>query len=203
MNARRHVLTVGLIATTAIALAAAPAVARAAAGPAATASAVPAAAAAGPAGCGACAPAGGQWGGRARHSRWRRPHRSRGGEHRPGPWFLMRALDLGAVQRQSVRAIFRDGHAGLRELHAKMRSNERRLRESLPGDPNHAALVATLSRENGALFARSIVEREAMRAKFYAVLTPAQKAKLAQFKAGKAAARMRGCGGGRFNRRRP
>lgn len=115
----------------------------------------------------------------------------------------MRAVDLGAAQRESVRAILREGHADLRELHAKMRSNGRRLRESLPGDPNHAALVATLSRENGGLFARSIVEREAMRARFYAVLTPAQKAKLAQFQARMAAARMRRCGSGRFSPRRP
>ncbi|MDE2304983.1 MAG: Spy/CpxP family protein refolding chaperone [Gammaproteobacteria bacterium] len=115
-----------------------------------------------------------------------------------GPGFWMHALDLTGAQRQSVQAILESARVDFRDLHEKMRADAGKLRASNPDDPGHAALVATVSREDGELFARMVTTREEVRGKLYALLTPAQKAALAKMRGRMQQGRGCDCGGGRF-----
>lgn len=122
-----------------------------------------------------------------------RPHAWAHRMHGAVPWPWMHALDLTGAQRRSAQAIGAAARADFRDLHEKMRANSDKLRASSPDDPGHAALVAEISRADGALFAQTVVKREEVRTKLYALLTPAQKAKLAQMRARAAGRHERGC----------
>lgn len=119
------------------------------------------------------------WHGR-RHGMW-------DGWHHRGPGMWLHALDLNGSQRQTVHAILHGASADLRDLHEQMRSNMMKLAQSAPDAADHAALVAQVSRVDAALFGQMIVKREDVRAKIYAVLTPAQKQRLAAMRAKMAA----------------
>ena len=113
--------------------------------------------------------------------------------HRPQPWMrIARRLQLTAAQRESARSIWRDERDAMRRFHEQMRANEAQLRAANPDAPNYAALLARVSHANGVLFAQRVMLRGEMRAKFYRLLTPEQKATLARWKARREA--MRGCG---------
>lgn len=193
MKTARMSLTAALLASAAIALCGAAQVAQASQDAPAGAS-QPA-----PAGGCACAPgAMHRWGGGGPR-RWGHPPRW-GWRGHPGPRMLwMRALHLSASQRHAARGILRHARRQLRALHARMRANSRQLLRMMPDDPHYAAQVASLSRENGALLSRSIERRAAVRSRLYALLTPAQKARLAKLKARMAAARGRACPGRAFS----
>jgi len=219
MRVIHSMATAGAIAVATIALCAAPRVARAAGSDAPPPPMAPADAGSppGPMGHGA---GGGGWMrcARMRHGwmgrRWmgrgagteviiiRRPGGSWGGRrHGPHAWMMMaRVLGLSPAQRESARRIWRREHAGIGKLRGQMRANERRLHSSTPDAPGHAALVGEVSRENGALFSQLVLARENLRANLYALLTPAQKAKLAKVKARFEAARA--CGAPPGARRR-
>jgi len=90
---------------------------------------------------------------------------------------------LTAAQQQAVHSIITAAHAGFRGLHEQMRANSAKLRDITPDDPNYAAIVADVSRANGALFTQAIAKQADLRAQMYALLTPAQKKRLAALKA--------------------
>ena len=118
------------------------------------------------------------------------------GWHRPGPGRWLHGLNLTGSQRQSVHAILDGARGGMRDLHEQMRSNMMKLAASTPDAPDHAALVGQISRVDAALFGQMIEKREDVRAKIYALLTPAQKKQLDERRARMAAHRAHGrdCG---------
>ncbi len=114
--------------------------------------------------------------------------------HRAPPWRrIARRLQLTAAQRESARAIWRNGRETLRRFDEQMRANQAQLRATTPAAPNYAALLARVSHANGELFAQRLMLHGEMRAKFYRLLTPAQQATLARWKARRMA--MRRCAG--------
>jgi Spy/CpxP family protein refolding chaperone len=184
----RNRLAAGLVATAAFAFAAHPARSADDAG----ASAAPAAAAGAHAECPVHDGPHGGWAHGLHH--WHEGHHGAWRGHR-GPWEMLRALDLTGAQRQSVHAVFEQSRGEFTDLRAQMRANAMKLRASAPDDPGHEALVADVGRADGALVARMIGAREAVRTKVYALLTPAQKAKLGKMRARLAAQRAHGCDG--------
>ncbi|MDE2294799.1 MAG: Spy/CpxP family protein refolding chaperone [Gammaproteobacteria bacterium] len=125
-----------------------------------------------------------------------------GRRHRPRPWVrIARGLQLTATQRESARAIWRDGRDAQRRIHRQMRANAAQLRAANPDAPTYAQLLAHVSRANGALFSQGVMLRGETRAKFYRLLTPGQKATLARWNARREAMRRcAGAGAGRVAR---
>ncbi len=110
---------------------------------------------------------------------------------------MFRELGLTGAQRQSVRAIMAGVRPEFRKLHEQMRVNSTKLGELTPDDRNYPAVAADVARENGALFTQFTEQKAELRAKMYAVLTPAQKKLLAQRRAEMRAHRRRGCAAAR------
>lgn len=179
MNAIRNGWTASLIAVAALAGASAPSAASAA-------DEAPQNAAAQPARPAACAPGAHErrWdhGGRG----WHHGGRGRDASH------MFRELGLTGAQRQSVRAIMQGARPDFRKLHDQLRANSMKLGKLTPDDKDYSAVAAEVGRENGSLFTQIIEKRADMRAKMYAVLTPAQKKQLADFRAQMRAHRGRG-----------
>lgn len=125
-----------------------------------------------------------------------------GHRHRaPARRWIARRLQLTAAQRESARAIWRDGRDTLRRFNEQMRANEAQLRATTPAAPNYADLLARVSHANGVLFAQRVMLRGEMREKFYRLLTPPQQATLARWHARRVA--MRRCGGAGHDGRPP
>ena len=105
-----------------------------------------------------------------------------GGWHH-GPERMFDKLGLSADQKASVKAIFESNGKQVRDLHGKMRSNMEKLHQTKPDDPNYSTLVSQVAQDNGALTSQAISAQGDMRAKLYAVLTPAQRTQLADMEA--------------------
>jgi len=111
-----------------------------------------------------------------------------GGRH--GPEHIFDKLGLSADQKAQVKAIFESNGKQVRTLHEQMHTNMEKLHQAKPDDPNYSTLVSQVAQDNGALTTQAISAQGEMRAKLYAVLTPAQKTQLADLEA-KMKARMK------------
>lgn len=186
----RNGWTAGLVAVAALAGAAAPLAARAAAD-------APQNAAAPWTRAPACRPD-------ARHWHRGRPgwDHGRPGWHRGGrPWEaarMFRKLGLTGEQRQAERAIMQAARPDFRKLRDQMRANSTKLRKLTPDDKDYSAVAAEVGRDNGSVFAQIIEKQAQVRAKMYAVLTPAQKKQLADFRAQMRSHQNCGCAGARM-----
>ncbi len=122
--------------------------------------------------------------------------------HRGGrPWEaarMFRKLGLNGEQRQAERAIMQAAWPDFRKLHDQMRANSTKLRKLTPDDKDYSAVAAEVGRDNGSVFAQIIEKQAQVRAKMYAVLTPAQKKQLADFRAQMRSHQNCGCAGARM-----
>lgn len=100
-----------------------------------------------------------------------------------GPERMFEKLGLSDAQKASVKNIFETDGKHVRDLHVQMRTNMEKLHQAKPDDPAYTSLVSQVARDNGALTTQEISARGAMRARLYAVLTPAQKTQLADLEA--------------------
>jgi Spy/CpxP family protein refolding chaperone len=92
---------------------------------------------------------------------------------------LIQSLDLTAAQKQQARTIFRDTRQRAQPLAEQLKLDRQSLQAAIQaGD---AAQIQQLSREMGTLHGQVLGIRSAGMAQFYALLTPDQKTKAAQF----------------------
>lgn len=110
------------------------------------------------------------------------PMRHEGSWHQ-GPEHMFDRLGLSTEQKASVKAIFDTDGKRVQDLHVQMRTNMEKLHQTKPDDPAYSALVSQVARDNGALTSQAISAQGTMRARLYAVLTPAQKTQLADMEA--------------------
>jgi protein CpxP len=106
------------------------------------------------------------------------------GSHGPrGPEHIFSKLGLTAEQQASIKAIMTAARPQEKSLHDQMRANRAKLIQTKPDDPNYAQVVAEVAQANAALASQRTSQHAEVRAKTYAVLTPAQKAQLATLEA--------------------
>jgi Spy/CpxP family protein refolding chaperone len=113
-------------------------------------------------------------------------HRDWGGHGGPrawGPAHLYRKLGLTAEQEASVQSIMQAARPGFESLHQQMRANDGKLRATTPDDPNYASIASEVGQTRGTLTTQLAAQEADLRAKLYAVLTPAQKTQLATLEA--------------------
>ncbi len=103
-----------------------------------------------------------------------------GGPRDSGPMRerIYEKLNLTADQKSKVDAIFDSQGASLKSLHEQIHGNMQRLHAVKPDDPNYATTVSDVSQANGSLTSQAITAEADLRAKVYAVLTPAQRTQL-------------------------
>jgi Spy/CpxP family protein refolding chaperone len=106
-----------------------------------------------------------------------------GGPHGWGPAHLYRKLGLTADQQASVKSIMQAARPGFESLHQQMRANDAKLRATTPDDPNYASIASEVGQTRGTLTTQLAAQEADLRAKLYAVLTPAQKTQLATLEA--------------------
>jgi Spy/CpxP family protein refolding chaperone len=106
-----------------------------------------------------------------------------GGPHAWGPAHLYRKLGLTAEQQASVQSIMQAARPGFESLHEQMRANDGKLRATTPDDPNYASIASEVGQTRGTLTTQLAAQEADLRAKLYAVLTPAQKTQLATLEA--------------------
>jgi Spy/CpxP family protein refolding chaperone len=106
-----------------------------------------------------------------------------GGPHAWGPAHLYRKLGLTADQQASVKAIMEAARPSFESLRKQMRDNDAKLRATTPDDPNYAQIASDAGQTQGTLATQMFAQQADLRAKLYAVLTPAQKTQLGTLEA--------------------
>jgi len=92
---------------------------------------------------------------------------------------MLQSLDLTAAQKQQARSIFRSTRQTMQPLAQQLRQDRQSLKAAVQaGD---SAQIQQLSTVMGTLHGQMLGARSAGMAQFYALLTPDQKAKAAQF----------------------
>ncbi len=110
------------------------------------------------------------------------PHHG-GPGHDFGPMHLYRQLGLSSEQQAGIKAIYTSAWPAMKALHEQERTNEAKLRQTSPDDPNYASVAAEVSQTHGSLATQIAAKRADVRAQVYALLTPAQKAQLTALEA--------------------
>jgi Spy/CpxP family protein refolding chaperone len=103
--------------------------------------------------------------------------------HEFGPMRMYGELGLSPAQKADIQAIFASAAPAMKALHEQARANEAKLRQTSPDDPNYASVSAEVSQTHGSLESQMLAKRADVRAKIYAVLTPAQKTQLTALEA--------------------
>lgn len=110
------------------------------------------------------------------------------GPHGPGGPFgefhhLLRQLDLTSDQHAQVKAIFEKEKPTLQPLMQQMRQNREAMKALEAAGPFDEAKVTALATQNSQTMIQLQVEHERVKSEIMAILTPDQKAKLAQIEA--------------------
>lgn len=91
---------------------------------------------------------------------------------------LAEKLNLTDAQKQQAKTIFQETRKQTEPIRAELRQNHKALSEAVKAD--NKVQIEKLSRSQGELMGRLMTARNESRAKFYSILTPAQKGKLEQ-----------------------
>lgn len=94
---------------------------------------------------------------------------------------MMQALDLTNSQKQQAKAIFQQARQNAEPLKTQLKQNREALAAAVKA--NDTAQIHSLSIQRGNLEGQMLGIRSEARAKFYATLTPEQKAKADQMRA--------------------
>jgi len=110
------------------------------------------------------------------------------GPHGPGGPFgefhhLLKQLDLTSDQHAQVKAIFQKEKPALQPLMQQMRQNHESMKALEAAGPFDEAKVTALATQNSQTMIQLQVEHERVKSEIMAILTPEQKAKLAQIEA--------------------
>lgn len=103
--------------------------------------------------------------------------------HHGGIFHMLSKLNLSAEQKASIKTIMANAGPQLKSIHEEMRANSLKLSQTQPTDANYSAVVAQVTQANGSLHSQMIMQREAVRAQIFKVLTPEQQTQLAALKA--------------------
>jgi len=87
-------------------------------------------------------------------------------------------LNLTDAQKAQAKAIFQATRQQTEPIRTELRQNRKALSEAVKSD--NKVQIEKLSRSQGELMGRLMTARNESRAKFYSILTPAQKGKLEQ-----------------------
>jgi periplasmic protein CpxP/Spy len=103
----------------------------------------------------------------------------------PGGEFhhMLRQLDLTSDQHSQVKAIFEKEKPTLQPLMQQMRQNESAMKALEAAGPFDEAKVTALATQNSQTMIQLQVEHERIKSEIMQILTPDQKAKLAQIEA--------------------
>ena len=91
---------------------------------------------------------------------------------------LGRALNLSDAQKQQAKTIFQETRKQSEPDRAELRQNRQAMAEAVKAD--NTEQIRKLSKTEGELMGRLTAARSEARAKFYAILTPEQRASLAK-----------------------
>ena len=92
---------------------------------------------------------------------------------------MIQALNLTAAQKQQAKSIFQNTRQQVQPLRQQLIQDRQSLKAAIQS--NDTAQIQQISTAMGTLRGQVIGVRSAGRAQFYAMLTPDQKAKAAQF----------------------
>ncbi len=84
-------------------------------------------------------------------------------------------LDMNDEQRQQLKQIHRQARPQMLELKDAMQDNREALRKLDPQSPQFDTQVAELAKQQGELVTQKIIQRNQLRAKVFAILTPEQR----------------------------
>ena len=93
---------------------------------------------------------------------------------------LMEALNLTDAQKQQAKTIFQEARQSAQPLRQELRQNRQALAVAVKA--NDTAKIQQLSQTEGNLLGKVIAIRTEANAKFYAILTPEQRAKADQIR---------------------
>ncbi len=91
---------------------------------------------------------------------------------------IVRALDLTAPQKQQAKQIFQQANQSGKPIRQQLQENRQALAEAIK--TNNIVQIQQLSTNEGGLQGQLVNNRSTALAKFYAILTPDQQAKLDQ-----------------------
>lgn len=109
----------------------------------------------------------------------------RSGHHR-GFGMALRGLDLTDEQKAKVKEIHEAGRSTVQPTMEALKANHEKLEALTANGAFDEAQVTALANEQASLSAKLIVEKERTKSQVFAILTDAQKAKLAEMKAKRA-----------------
>ncbi len=87
-------------------------------------------------------------------------------------------LELTDTQRESIKGLLESARPNMKALRDEMRVSAGQLRDTDPGAPNYAAVVAQASRKAGEVASRLVTDGSQLRAGIWQVLTPEQRSEL-------------------------
>jgi len=96
---------------------------------------------------------------------------------------LAEELGISDEQRQTIRGLMDSARPNLEATAKQMHENLEMLRVTNPDHPQYAVIVARVSQSTGELAARSVTDLSQLRAQIWAVLTDAQRIRLAELEA--------------------
>jgi Spy/CpxP family protein refolding chaperone len=105
------------------------------------------------------------------------------GHHGWGPGRIYSKLGLSAEQKESIKAIMTAAKPEMQSLHSQEKANHLKMMQTTPDDPNYATVVADVAQTNATLASQRTTQMSEVKAKIYALLTPAQKTQLAALEA--------------------
>ena len=93
-------------------------------------------------------------------------------------------LGLSPEQRQTIRSLFEQARPGFGQLRRQMQAGAELLARTAPDDPAYQSVVANVSRAAADLAAQFVLQAGQLRSQVHGVLTPEQRAKLAELEPG-------------------
>lgn len=108
-----------------------------------------------------------------------------GGKH-GGFGMMFRGLDLTEEQKAKVQALQAASREGLKPATESLKANHEKMQALTANGAFDEAQITALANEQASLSAKLIVEKERFKSQVFAILTDAQKTKLAEMKAKRA-----------------
>jgi periplasmic protein CpxP/Spy len=105
------------------------------------------------------------------------------GWHGHGFQHMLKQLDLTSAQQEQVKAIWTQERPTLQPLMQQMRQNDQAMRALEAAGPFDEAKVTALATQNSQTMIQLQVEHAKIKSEIMGILTPDQKAKLAQIEA--------------------
>ncbi len=107
----------------------------------------------------------------------------RGGKmHKRGGGMMLRGLELTDEQKTQVKSIHEANKTAVAPLRDAMKANRQKLQEATANGGFDEATISAVAAEHGNLAAQMLVARNKVQSQVFAILTDAQKTKMAEMK---------------------